>query len=192
MASQVEIVNRALQKLGGPYIVSISDNNEQGRAAARCWATARDRLLAAHPWNFAMARAQLAAHATAPAFGYANAFPLPANCVRVWEIGDGCPPWPWTVESHQGAPAILTDMEAPLDIRYVARIETTGYWSAGFVEGMATVLAAELAPALTNSEGRTRTLQAEAAAVLSEGKRQDGQEGAPEQTPDGAWLDSRL
>ena len=130
--------------------------------------------------------------ATAPAFGYANAFPLPANCVRVWEIGDGCPPWPWTVESHQGAPAILTDMEAPLDIRYVARIETTGYWSAGFVEGMATVLAAELAPALTNSEGRTRTLQAEAAAVLAEGKRQDGQEGAPEQTPDGAWLDSRL
>ena len=61
MASEVDIANRALQKLGAESIVSLTQDSENARACNLCYEPIRDAELRAHPWNFAIKRASLAA-----------------------------------------------------------------------------------------------------------------------------------
>ena len=52
MASQVEICNRALIKLGAGQITSITDNNKQARILSGLWETVRKAELTKRYWNF--------------------------------------------------------------------------------------------------------------------------------------------
>ena len=92
MASDVGIANAALRKLGQSPITSFSEANKAGRIANERFAESRDALLAEHPWNFALKRVSLAASATAPEWGYNNAFPLPTDYIRMYEVeGESLP-----------------------------------------------------------------------------------------------------
>ena len=83
MASVVDICNRALQKLGAESITSLTQNTENARACNSCFEFLRDAELRAHPWNFAIKRAQLAADLTPPEFGYDLRYQLPSDYLRL-------------------------------------------------------------------------------------------------------------
>src|SRR5690606_25509259 len=89
---------------------------------ARNYPQTRDEVLRAHPWNFALARALLAASGTAPAFGWARAFPLPVDCLRLLPVvaGGHLNGTPIAHEVEGGA--VLSNATAPLAIRYVRRV----------------------------------------------------------------------
>jgi hypothetical protein len=144
MASQVEIANRALTKLGAARIISFDDDNKQARAINSMFGIVRDAELRAHLWSFTVKRTSLAALTTTPDWGYDYEYQLPSDYMRLLQVND-IYPGPSMEDYRNQAVAeyvvegrkILTNLVAPLKIRYCARIEDTTQWDAAFVEAFA-------------------------------------------------------
>lgn len=195
MASQTSIINYAGTKIGAEgSILTIDDNKKLARTAKAVWDISLEATLAAHPWNFAIKRASLAALADAPTYGYARQFQRPPgllrlveiNGVHVWNTNPGAKP-PYQYEGDK----ILTDMGAPLALRYVARIDDTGLYSGQFVEALACKLAMEMALPMTES-GATRDRMSKAFDdAIGDAKGTDGRENPPEVADEDDWISAR-
>lgn len=185
--SEVAICNMALAEIGrGAQITSLDEASQAARACKLRYPYARDACLRAYDWNFAARRVELAANATAPAFEYARAFDLPADCLLVRSVYEG-EAYKWVVEGRQ----ILTDMAAPLYIKYTKLVTTPTEFDPLFVETLAARIAADIAVHLSESVSRAQTLWQVYQAKLIEARRRDAQEGQPESFPQGGWLDAR-
>lgn len=89
MASQVDVCNQALIKIGAGRISSLSDGTKQADLLNAIWSIKRDAELAAHPWTFAIKRVNLPASATAPeGTDWSRAYPLPADYLSMVQVGD--------------------------------------------------------------------------------------------------------
>lgn len=86
MATSLTICNSALIKLGAEVISSLSDNNKRAILCNTQYETLKNKVLRAHPWNFAIARAQLVSDITVPSWGFNSAFVLPVGCLRVIDV----------------------------------------------------------------------------------------------------------
>ena len=118
--SEVAICNLALQKLGAARITSLTQDDPNARECNAAYVPTRDKLLRRYAWSFAKSRANLAAHATAPAFQYGYAFPLPTDFLRLILPADSS--IDWIVERHAGRRAILSNDSGPLYIKYIALV----------------------------------------------------------------------
>lgn len=199
MASKVEIANRALTKIGEARILSLSDDVEAARTIGSLWDIVRDAELRIRKWKFSVLRTSLAALATTPSWGYDYEYQLPAACLRILQVNDIYPgvslsdyrsmdETEWRVEGRK----ILTNISAPLKIRYIARIEDTGQWDAAFTEAFACRLAAEVVERLTQSNTKKETAWSEYKQAISMAVRADAIESAPEPLPDSEWIIGRL
>ena len=88
MATEVSICANALRRLGDDPITSLTDDTERARLCNAFYAPARDLVLRAHPWNFAITRATLAQLSDTPAFEYSYQYALPTSplCLRVLQM----------------------------------------------------------------------------------------------------------
>ena len=145
MAADIDVINAALSKLGEQALLAITDVSPAGRLANRTYADLRDALLREFPWNFAIKRASLAADAEAPEWGYAFKYNLPGGCLRLIELNN-CGDEDWRNEGR----TIVTDMTAPLQIRYVKNV-SVDEMDATFREALASRLAMEWAEPLTQA-----------------------------------------
>jgi hypothetical protein len=167
--ASVEIANEALAFLGEQALVSDADDAPAADVIRGQWGLVRRAELSAHPWLFATTRAAIAASAEAPPFGWARAFPLPADCLRLLEpvdSGAGTFPWgdwalPYGAMPESGMTAfeieegrILSDLPAPLRIRYVRDVEDWTRWHPLFARAVAMQLAVLLAELVTQSTTR--------------------------------------
>ena len=185
--SEVAICNMALAQIGrGAQITSLDEASQAARACKLRYPYARDACLRAYDWNFAAKRAELAENATEPAFEYAHAYDLPSDCLIVRSIFEG-ETERWVVEGRQ----ILTDMGAPIYIKYTRRETDTAQFDPLFVEALAARIASDIAIQLSESVSRAQGLWQTYQAKLIEARRRDAQEGQPEQFPQGSWLDAR-
>lgn len=189
MASQVDICNQALTKVGAARITSLSDGSKQANALNAIYDVKRDVELAAHPWTFAMTRAQLPASATAPLFGWARSFQLPAQFLRMVEVGED-----WVFYEGPTGPlfaieggAILTDEAAPLNVRYVQRITNAGQYPPLFVEALACRLAAEVCEPLTQSLSKREQAWREYKEAIREARRSNAIVLPPQKPPPSSW-----
>lgn len=190
MASDVEIVNRALRLLKVEQISSLDEGTSQARWARDTYAAARDALLQEYPWNFAVRRATLAASTDGPDWGPERRFPLPADCLRVLNVEDE-PEFVTDRYSIEDG-AIVTDSDAPLRIRYVARVESAASFAPLFVEALVVKLAAEGAWHFTGSLSREAQLIDLFREKSAQARRFDAQEGTPGPGPIADdWLRSR-
>lgn len=188
MSSDVGIVNAALIKLGEGTITSLTENSKPARLARAVYADLRDAVLQAHPWNFAVARAVLAADPTPPAWGFAHAFTLPAEpdyCLRVLGLEDSAAEW--RVEGRK----ILADEGGPLRILYVRRVTDPNEHSALFRDALAARIAAELAEPLKQSTSMGEQMRLLYEKKLSEARTSDAQEGTPAPVEADEWLAAR-
>lgn len=144
MASDVGICNQAVAWLGGSLITALTDNTTEARLCDAIYADVRDAVLEAHDWTFAIVRRNLPMSATSPVNGYANAFPIPSDILRITDVNDG---EDWRVEGD----SIVTN-EAAVKIRAVAQITDPNKFSALFKQALAARLAADLAISLTRSQ----------------------------------------
>ena len=85
--SALDLVNRALVKIGAAPIVSFDDNNAQAEAARLLYPSLRDALLSSYPWNFASTIQQLVKLIEKPVADYQYAFQLPADFLRALSAG---------------------------------------------------------------------------------------------------------
>ena len=191
MASVLDVVNQALIELGEKTILQlVPPQNKAARIAEATFAEHRDFVLGEHAWNFATQRLSLPASAVAPAYGYAHAYPVPAEVLRVLPLEEQVDPW--KVESHENVRAILTDLQAPLEIRAIVRIEDMNRTTAIFRAALATYCASQWAEALTGTTSIKEDKMKEFVAKLSVARSADGREGTIEEYGiRNSWLDAR-
>lgn len=172
MTSKVRIVNFALTLLAAARISAVSE--ARGQDVDAVYDETVDAVLRSHPWNFAIRRAQLPADADAPAFGFNFQYTWPEDpyCLRVLEV-DEDPAAAFEPEGRK----ILTDVGAPLNVRYIARITDPNQFDADFVIALATDLAANTAFKITGSTTLRDQLKSDFAAQKREAESVDAQEG---------------
>lgn len=200
MASEIDIVNLALSRLGDDATVASlypPEGSAQAEHAARFYPVARDTLLEMYHWNFATKRAALAELAvTPPAWSYAYA--LPADCMVVLNV---IPSEARDQDAQQyrreslanGQQVIVTDQPVA-SIRYQARVTDTTKFSPLFVDALAWLLASYLAgPILKGDSGIKMAQQASQMALAMAGRAAasdaNQQHVTPEHTPE--WLSFR-
>lgn len=185
----VSICSNALLMLGAQPINDFADqsNLDRARLCANLYTFQRDSLLRAHPWNCCITRVQLAPLADAPAFEWRYAFALPADCLRVLEVGYGGCQIDYLVEGR----SILTNDPA-VDLRYVFRNEVESSWDSHLVDLMTIAMAAVLAYPVTQSTSERDSREAKLIQATRQAKAVDGQEDPPQTLGNEHLLASRF
>lgn len=199
MASVIQVANRALTKLGSARITSLDDDVKSARALKSCFEDLRDDELRAHRWQFSLKRTSLAALVAAPAYGYQHQYQLPADFLKLDMVDDRFPQVPlddyinqelldWVLEGN----VILTDIGAPLKLRYVAQVTDPNGWDVNFREALACRLAAELAEDLTQSNQKRQLAWEEYRMAITRAVRSNAIERMPVPLGDSPWVLGRL
>lgn len=199
MASQVDICNRALIKLGAGQITSITDNNKQARILSGLWDTVRKSELTKRYWNFALVRSSLAALASTPAWGFDVQYQLPTDFLKLVQINDTfiAPSLvdyrtgddsAWAIEGN----VVMCNFGAPLKIRYVADVTDPGLFDALFDEVLASKLAYESCYAITQSRDGQRAAQEDYKMAVREAALSNAIAKPPQGLPDDSWVLGRL
>ena len=174
--SEVDICNSALTLFGEDTIIAL--DQEDSTAAKVCsqhYYRQRNATLRAFPWNFAMKRASLAKLSSGPAWGFANAFQLPSDCVRAWDVEHSVRT-AWRVEGN----TIVTDLDS-VNLRYIAKITDPNQFDELFVDALAARLSATICIALTGKRTLATELWKLYRDKIEEAGEIDSQEGEPEE-----------
>lgn len=136
-------------------IGSLAEATTAAQACDVAYPHCRDLVLEAHPWRWATRRAVLAVLADAERGGYAYAYALPADFVR---MGSGiyaeenrgsleteAGRVPFQLEGDATAGRVLVTDRADAELPYVARIEDLARWPAGVQDALVWLLASRLA-----------------------------------------------
>jgi hypothetical protein len=185
MASEVDICNSALSKLGASRITDLTDNSPQARACNFNYELQRDWMLRRHLWNFAIKRVQLAADVETPPFGFSNQYTLPADYLRMHPDNET---QDYSIENGK----LLRDGTDAFDLRYVARVEDTTKYDSMFVEALASRMAFVMAEELTQSNTKKAEARDDYKDAISEARKVDAIENESEDFPEDEYITARL
>jgi hypothetical protein len=198
MATDVEIVNRALAKIGHKRITTLADATKEAREASAMFDIVRDALIRRYNWKFAIKRASVTVDATAPAWGFSKRYDIPSDCLRILQVGEVYPldlsdyvqvntDW-YTIEDGW----ILTDLASPLKIKYLYRVTDEAKFDATFVEAFACKLGMELAEVIAGSTGKTESLMRQFQMAIRDALAANAIEAHPARVGSDTWALSRL
>lgn len=187
--SPIEISNSALAKLGVERILNFSENSKQARLCKDLYPIKRDELLRSHPWNFAMARVELAELSATPAWRWQHQFQLPGDVMRVWQTDfEAGTLQEWAVEGDR----LLCDVDQ-VKILYSKLITDVNKFDANFVEVLALSMAVDLSYPLVQSISVKESLQQELEVKLRDARSFDAQEGFFRNVPEAStFLNARF
>lgn len=199
MASVVQVANRALTKLGTARIISLDDDVKAARSIKSCFEDLRDDELRSRRWSFAIKRTTLAADATAPEFGFQYAYTLPSDFLRLDMVNDQYPDVQMdnyigseTVDYVLESGKLLTDIAAPLKIRYGSVVDNPALWDPNFREALACRIAAEICEDLTQSNPKRELAWKEYDMAIKKAVRTQAIERLPVRPPDNQWIIGRI
>ena len=201
MASQTEICNLALSFLGAGTIVSITDNNTKAQVLNAEYAAVRDSELRKHTWRFSIKRDALPALTTAPISGpFTQEFQLPTDCLKILMVGDSWPgadmsdyrTGPSTDDYSPEGDKILSNLPAPLSIKYVYKVVDTGLFDPSFTMAFAAMLAWKCCERITQSLDKRKAASQEYDEAISAAVRANAIERVPERSADDSWVLSRM
>ncbi len=120
MATQLEIVNLALIKMGKKVITQAQLDAEscpEARVATACWDIARKDTLRDHAWGFATRIAKLtASHEDDEVLGYSHVFLYPSDCLFAKALySESAGSVYWTMGPWDAAMASITNTPQPWD-----------------------------------------------------------------------------
>lgn len=199
MASSITIANGAALILGEAPITSLADATVFARAAKAAYDPCRQAELQATNWSFALTRANMAANATAPVWGFTTAFPYPSDAIRIVQVGSYFVGLTLTnyrttdeVEYALEKRQILTNMSAPLPIRYVADITDAQQFAPLFADAVSHRIAWRICKRVTQSDALKASIRSDYAIVIQEAIRANAVEKPPVALPDDSWVISRI
>lgn len=181
ITSKTDISNMSMDLLSAGNVVDVDNpSNATEELLSRWYEQSRRKVLREHPWNFAIKRELLAASATAPAFGYSTAFPLPADFVRVVVIEDGnggtFTPDDYAIENGE---ILLSTDASSLRLVYIYDIQDVTRFDPMFIDLLAHEIALAVAYRVTQSNGNVERLEMLAKTRGALAKAVDGQERPP-------------
>lgn len=178
--SEIDIINRALYKMGDQRIAARTENNKRARLMNDLYDGVRDELLRECPWNFAIARDSLAADPVEPLYEWSTKFAVPADLLYMVSTENR------TAYRLEGN-FILSHQENSLKITYVRRVTDTTEFDSGFAELFAIKLAYEgVAQIAADIPLRDRLLR-DLEIKTIRAKKTDGQEDDPRPMPVDTW-----
>jgi hypothetical protein len=174
MASEVEIINSALNMIGASNIISRGEDSKSARVTNQRFDAVRDAVFRAHPWNCLVTRVTLAADSTTPTFTWSNAFTLPTDpyCLRVLRLDY------LDIDFRVEGRKIICD-ESTVNVIYLARVTDPNEWDTLLHETIAARLAADISFALVQSTSLTQGMYSLYEQKLSEARFVDASEGTP-------------
>lgn len=164
--SPTDIANQALSRLGQAMVSDIAENSPSAIVCRTHYELVRDSLLRQHPWNFAVARAQLTESDETPAFGWDHQFALPSDRLRLLTL-NGVQAAMCASDFETEGDYLLTDADEA-KITYVRRVTDPTLFDPIFVEVLVLRLGGAIAVALTGSEQKRNELEALADAKMRE------------------------
>lgn len=191
MTTETDICNLALDLLKEAPIASMTENRPMARWFSRNYANARDGLLRQHDWNFARARASLAADSGAPAFGWDWAYTQPADCLRIIPLTINGDPEGTPIPHEVEAGKILTDKEAPLLVRYIKRETNCDLFAPEFIDALAARMAMRMAHYVTGKTGYQQIAANAYQEALKSAWLVNAIEGTAPRAADNEWIDAR-
>lgn len=162
--TNTDLANMALSRLGEPRISDIAENTPAAISCRENLELVRDSLLRSHPWNFAMARAELSQGET-PVFGWEYSYALPADILRLMTF-NGVQASMCAADFTIEAGYLLTDVEEA-KVTYVRRVVDPTLFDPLFVEVLVFRLAAGIAMDVTATQEKRDAMEALAAQRLS-------------------------
>ncbi|WP_339542534.1 hypothetical protein [Pseudomonas sp. JAI120] len=175
MATSVSICSNALLMLGAQTINDLNEPVDRAKIASNLYPTVRDDLLRTHPWNCTIKRVLLAPDATPPAFGYDNQFELPADFLRVLEVGQAGQQIDYLVEGRN----ILANATS-VELRYVYLNDVENTWDASLVGLLTLAMACAMAYPITQSSTLQAAFEQKLAMAKKVARAVDGQEDPPQ------------
>jgi hypothetical protein len=186
--SAVDVVNRALLKLGDPeQLTSLTQTGSLAKVANLAnthFGPTYKAELREHPWNFAKTRISIAADADYdPSDGPARRFLLPANFIRLAD-NEADLERDWRIESGY----IYTDDASPLYIVYIRDEGDTAKWDPLFFDAVACKFAEVLAPWRTASRTKASDLIELYERAVRKAKRINAIDNVPADPPEDNWI----
>lgn len=198
MPDQLSVYNAALIQMKASPLADLTEYNEARRVLDALWDGITREMLEAGFWKFAIRTVEITKDPDiAPAFGLNNAFNMPSDWVKTYDVSASemmDPPLDdWIEESN-----LLFSNAEPIYMRYVSN-ENTGYgmdlnrWTARFEKAVAFQLAARGAPkGIGASDNALENLQKDADRALSEAKMFESIREPPRRPPAGRWVSQRF
>ncbi len=198
MASDTKIANAALLKLRAARITELTDDNDRARTLNERYNAVREAELRRHRWKFSLARTTLPALSTTPDFGYGLEYQVPTGFLALIQVGDFdvstdltdyryAPIAPYALEGRK----ILTDLGAPLSIRFVTDVTDVATMDTAFREAFASRLAYECCERITGKTTKRQLAMADYRLAVREAIRANAIESPPKQISDDTWVAAR-
>ena len=174
MASEVDIINSAMNMIGASNIIERGEDSKAARVSNQRYDSIRDAVLRAHPWNCAVTRVNLAPDTDAPAFDWDYAFTLPTDpyCLRVLRLDY------LDIEFRVEGRKIVTN-EQSINLIYIARVTDPNTYDTLLQEAIAARLAADVSYTLSQSTSLTQNMYSLYEQKLKEARFVDATEGTP-------------
>lgn len=190
--TKLTICNAALDMLHETGLTSLADDRPVARWLSRNYDRLRDVALALHTWNFASARAMIAADGVGPAFGWKYYYTLPADFIRVHYVNadgkfNGTP-----VKYEVDGGKIATDQAAPLYLRYIKREVLEGNFDILFCQALAAIIAEALAHWITGKASYLQIAQQARADAVKQAKLLDSIQGTSQQVNEDEVITARF
>ena len=199
--SDVDICNIALSRLGERNrIQSLDSAADNTTAAVLCrenYALARDCVLEAAPWDFALVRTfALALVATDEEAAWKFIYARPADAAHLLNADDGTTgvryelQQPYVTGLREGQLVIYSNVQ-DLKLNYIARATDPSKWSGLFVNALAWRLASDLALPLTRQQKLQTLASAQYEQAIAEALAHTLNEDQPPVPPEGSIAGSR-
>ena len=174
MASEVDIINSAMNMIGASNIIARDEDSKAARVSNQRYDSIRDAVLRAHPWNCAVTRRSLAPDSESPAFDWDFQFTLPADpyCLRVLRLDY------LDIEFRVEGRKIVSN-ESSINLIYIARVTDPNEYDTLLQESIAARLAADVSFTLSQSTSLTQNMFNLYESKLKEARFVDATEGTP-------------
>jgi len=189
--SAVSICSNASLMLNGGTISSFNDPSERARQCSNLYPTVRDYVLSAHPWNCCIKRVQLSPDVETPAFDWAFQFTLPADFLRIMQVGElGSEP-EYNIEfGDDGTKKLLMD-DSVLLLRYCFANTNEATWTPLLVMAVTLAMRQVLAYPITASTSLEQLISQSIAPMIQKAQAIDSSDQPPQTLGDFRLLNSR-
>ena len=195
MSTPTALVNVALRRVGATRINDLeADGHKEAVVARDIYTHCRKTLLNKHTWNFSIRRAQLTESATAPAFGWDNAFIIPDDFLRVVSVhpvDDDYATIPYRLANQSSDDRVIETNATTCYLRYVFDLMDVALMPAAFQDVFALCLAKELGAGLSKPRTLIADIADEIRRELPRAKSIDGVEDFAEPMAEGSWVTDR-
>ena len=189
--SKIEIINRALLKLGEPPVSSLNDA-AFGKSYQLIFDDVKNLLLSSYPWRFAVALKHLVRKDVK--YGDRFMYPLPTDCLLLLKVfgaplKDLTEPRPYALQAYDLADnCILSFIDDGIDVEYVRSIDDDTPFPPLFREALATKVAAELAMRIKHSASLKQNFDNEFFTLIQQAQFNNEIAKDTELIPDNSWV----